>query len=160
MLICSYTSTITPINTEPMPYHRNFYCRMCQITLHFQSPCYPKGLIVSAINSFILRNASAGAAERNTDDSSTVRITLLFKDQVTAYAVRKKLRDISHKILPTLQPVFVSKKLGQDLKHKEFKPPIVNRQCVVYRFSCGSSRQQPPLERKPIWSLKKVPEKI
>ena len=23
-LICSYTSTITPINTEPMPYHRNF----------------------------------------------------------------------------------------------------------------------------------------
>ena len=24
MLICSYTSTITPINTEPMPYHRNF----------------------------------------------------------------------------------------------------------------------------------------
>ena len=23
-LTCSYTSTITPINTEPMPYHRNF----------------------------------------------------------------------------------------------------------------------------------------
>ena len=84
---------------------------MCQVTLHFQSPCYPKGLIDSAINSFILRNASAGAAERNTDDSSTVRITLPFKDQVTAYAVRKKLRDLSHKILPTLQPFFCEQEI-------------------------------------------------
>ena len=55
---------------------------------------------------------------------------------MNANAVRKHLRDLSHKIPPTLQPVFVSKKLGQDLKDKEFKPPIVNRQCVVYRFSC------------------------
>ena len=33
-------------------------------------------------------------------------------------------------------PVFLSKKLGQDLQHKEIKPSIVNPQCVVYRFSC------------------------
>ena len=32
-------------------------------------------------------------------------------------------------------PVFVSKKLGQDLKPKEIKPSIVNKQCVVYHFS-------------------------
>ena len=31
---------------------------------------------------------------------------------------------------------FVSKKLGQGLKPKEIKPSIVNKQCVVYRFSC------------------------
>ena len=36
---------------------------------------------------------------------------------------------------PSLQPVFVSKKLGQDLKPKEIKPSIVNQQCVVYLFS-------------------------
>ena len=42
----------------------------------------------------------------------------------------------SRKILLTLQPVFVTKKLGQDLKPKEIKPSIVNRQGVVYRFSC------------------------
>ena len=30
----------------------------------------------------------------------------------------------------------VSKKLGQDLQPKEIKPSIVNRQCVVYCFSC------------------------
>ena len=55
---------------------------------------------------------------------------------MAANAVRKQLRDLSHKILPTLQPVFVSKKLGQDLKPKEIKPSIVNRRCVFYRFSC------------------------
>ena len=37
---------------------------------------------------------------------------------------------------PTLQPVFMSKKLGQDLKPKEIKLSIVNKQCVVYHFSC------------------------
>ena len=46
------------------------------------------------------------------------------------------MRDLSHKIGTTLQPVFISKKLEQDLKPKENKPPIVNQQCVVYSFSC------------------------
>ena len=46
------------------------------------------------------------------------------------------MRDLSHKIGTTLQPVFISKKLEQDLKPKEIKPPIVNQQCVVYLFSC------------------------
>ena len=55
---------------------------------------------------------------------------------MAANAVRKQLRDLSHKIGPTLQPVFVSKKLGQDLKPKEIKPSIVNKQCVVCHFSC------------------------
>ena len=55
---------------------------------------------------------------------------------MAADAVRKQLRDLSHKTGPILQPVFVSKKLGQDLKPKEIKPSIVNKQCVVYRFSC------------------------
>ena len=36
----------------------------------------------------------------------------------------------------TLQPIFESKKLEQDLKPKEIKPSIVNRQCVVYKFAC------------------------
>ena len=98
---------------------------------------YPVSLIDSAINNFLFRNSSANKAERNNDDSCTVRILgLPFKDQVLANAVRKQLRDLSHKISPTLQPVFVSKKLGQDLKPKEIKPSIVNRQCVVYHFSC------------------------
>ena len=92
---------------------------------------------LSALNNFLFRNSSANKAVRN-DDSSTVRISLPFKDQVAANVVRKQLHDLSFKIGPTvaLQPVFVSKKLGQDLKPKEIKPSTVNKQCVVYHFTC------------------------
>ena len=79
-------------------------------------------------------------AESNNDDSRIVRISLPFKDQVAANAVRKQLRDLSHKIGPTLQPVFVSKKLGQDLKAKETKPSIVNKHPIWNRRGCSSSR--------------------
>ena len=86
------------------------------------------GLINSAIINSFYRNASAGIAKKKkTEENSTVRISLPFKDQVAENAVRKQLRDFSHKILPILQPVFVSKKLGQDLKPNEIKPSIVNR---------------------------------
>ena len=46
------------------------------------------------------------------------------------------MHDLSHKIGITLQPVFVSRKLEQDLKPREIKPSIVNQQCVVYSFTC------------------------
>ena len=74
------------------------------------------GLIYSAIGSFVLLNASANKAERNTDDSSTVRINLPFTEQVDDNMVLKRLCDINHKIRPALQPVFVNKKSEQDLK--------------------------------------------
>ena len=83
---------------------------------------YPMGLIDSAMNNSFSKCFSANTAERNTDDSSTVRISLPFKDQVAANAVRTQLRDLSHKIGATLQPVFMRKKLGQDLKPREIKP--------------------------------------
>ena len=68
--------------------------------------------------------------KESNDESTTVRINLPFKDQVAANAVRNQLRDLSHKIGPILQPVFVSQKLGQDLKPKEIKPSIANKQSV------------------------------
>ena len=107
---------------------------MRQIALPFlpSSVDYSWSLIDSVISNFDSRNLSVSRAERNTDESSIVRISLPFKDQVSANAVRRQLRDLSHKIGPTLQPVFVSKKLEQDLRPKEAKPSIVNNQCVVY----------------------------
>ena len=42
----------------------------------------------------------------------------------------------SNKIAHALQPVFVSKKLEQDLKPKEAKLSIVNQQFVVYHYVC------------------------
>ena len=46
------------------------------------------------------------------------------------------MRDLSNKIGVALQPVFVSKKLEQDLKTREAKPSIVNQRCVVYHLVC------------------------
>ena len=92
---------------------------------------YPIGLVNSTINMFILSKP-----EKTIDDGNTIRIVLAFKDQIAANAVRRQLRDLSRKICVTLQPIFMSKKLEQDLKPKEIKPSIVNRQCVVYKFAC------------------------
>ena len=43
-----------------------------------------------------------------------------------------------HLIVPTvlIQPVFVSRKIEEELNVKETKPPIVNQQCVIYSFQC------------------------
>ena len=59
--------------------------------------------------------------EKKTDDGNTIRIVLPFKDQIASNAVRRQLRDLSNKIAVSLQPIFVSKKLEQDLKPKESK---------------------------------------
>ena len=54
-------------------------------------------------------------------DSCVARVSLPFKDQTSANAVKRQMRDLSHKIGLTVQPIFVSKKLEQDLKPKEVK---------------------------------------
>ena len=54
-------------------------------------------------------------------------LNLLFKDQKSAYAVRKQLSD---------QPVFKSRKICEDLKMCEPNPPIISQQCVVYNYKC------------------------
>ena len=83
---------------------------------------YPIGLVNCTISMFILSKP-----EKKINDGNKIRIVLPIKDQIAANAVR----DLSTKICVTLQPIFVSKKLEQDLKPKEIKPSIVNRQCVV-----------------------------
>ena len=92
-------------------------------------------MINSTVNKFI-RNISSGENDTRVEDNSILRITLPHKDQTSANSVRRQMRDLSYKIGTTLQPVFVSKKLEQDLVPKEIKPPIVNQQCVLYSFSC------------------------
>ena len=96
---------------------------------------YPFTMINSIITK-IIQSLSFGTREKNKEDSSVVRVILPFKDQTSANAVRRQMRDLSHKIGTTLQPVFTSRKLEQDLKPREIKPPIVNQQCVVYSFTC------------------------
>ena len=61
---------------------------------------------------------------------------LPFRDQISTDIVRKQLKDLSLKVHTTIQPVFVSRKIEQELNVKETKPPIVNQQCVIYSFQC------------------------
>ena len=50
---------------------------------------------------------------------------------------QKQRKRISSKMSSTLQPIFASKKLEQDLKPKEIKPSIVSQHCVViFKFAC------------------------
>ena len=73
-----------------------------------------------------------------TDD--TVQVVLPFKDQISADMVKEQLKDPNLKVNATIQPVFASRKIEQELNVKEAKPPIVNeQQCVVYNFQCDLS---------------------
>ena len=95
----------------------------------------PWKLFISSITKTI-QTFSFGTREKNKEESSVVRVSLPFKDQTSARAVKRQMRDFSHKIGTTLQPVFINRKFEQDLKPREIKPPIVNQQCVVYSFTC------------------------
>jgi len=76
---------------------------------------YPVALINSTINNFV-RDMSLGADVKRVKDSSVVRNSLPFKDQISANAVRRQMKDLSHKLGTVVEPIFVSKKLEQGLK--------------------------------------------
>ena len=65
------------------------------------------------------------------------RVVIPFKEQDSANIVKTQLKDLSIKLQTTIQPVFVSRIIGQDLKECETKLQLVNQQCVVYQFKCN-----------------------
>ena len=65
------------------------------------------------------------------------RVIIPFKDQDSANIVKMQLKDLSIKLQTTIQPIFVSRKIDQDLKECETKPQLVNQQCIVYQFKCN-----------------------
>ena len=83
---------------------------------------YQIGLINSTVDMFIQNIATQ--QEKKSDDAHTIRIVLPFKDQIAANAPRRQLCDLSSKIGVTIQAIFVSKKLEEDLKPKEIKPAM------------------------------------
>ena len=58
-----------------------------------------------------------------------------FKDQESANYVKKELKNLSIKVQTTVQPVFASCKIGQDLVRKT-KPQIINQHRIVCHFQC------------------------
>ena len=65
------------------------------------------------------------------------RVVIPFKDQDIANIAKTQLNDLSIKLQTTIQPIFVSRKIGQDLKECETRPQLVNQQCVVCQFKCN-----------------------
>ena len=74
-------------------------------------------LINSTIDMFI--QTIATRSEKKTGDGNTINIILPLNDQIAANAVRRQVRDLGRKICVTLQPIFVSKNLDQDLNPKK-----------------------------------------
>ena len=98
---------------------------------------YPESLIDRVIHHFVQSTTNTDRSEPAPDSSNgPVRVVLPFKDQPSADRARKRLKELSHKTGTSIQPVFTSRKIEEDLKRTEIKPPIVNQQCVVYHFQC------------------------
>ena len=89
------------------------------------------------INNFITSKQTPAPPRKSTPDLQSIRIVLPFKEQKSADSVRKQLKDIGKLLNIDLCPVFISRKVGEDLKHKEIKPALINEQSVVYTFECG-----------------------
>ena len=99
---------------------------------------YPDKLINSTITRFIAIKATEQPVPSPTENNSPepVRVVLPFKDQASADILRTQLKDLSHKINTTIQPVFVSHKIERDPKLREVKSPVTNQQCLVSHFKC------------------------
>lgn len=101
---------------------------------------YPTRLVDSTIKAFI-NNQTLDKNDSVPKESPTekpVIISISFKDQKSADMLKKQLQSLGRKISVPLKPVFKSRKIGDLLKSSEEKPKIVNEQCVVYQFKCGS----------------------
>ena len=96
---------------------------------------YPPRLIESTISSFI-RSQDQAEPQHEIPLDQPIRIVLPFKDQRSADAVRKDLSELSKKIGSNLRPAITSRKIIDDIKVMEAKPPLINQHCVVYKFSC------------------------
>jgi hypothetical protein len=63
-------------------------------------------------------------------------VALPFQDQKSSDIVRRQLAGLGSVIGRALEPVFKSRKIKEEVKVHEMKPPIVNQQRVVYRYKC------------------------
>ena len=114
---------------------------------HFNNECerlktlfdrlkYPPRLVDSVISTFIDQKYKATNQDPESSKQKVLRIALPFKDQKSADDVKKQLANLSNVIGTKIQPVYTSRKIGKDLAVSEVKPPLVNKQNVVYKFEC------------------------
>ena len=103
---------------------------------HLKSMFHHLGYPGSLVNCIIDKYDCSSTLDAKTKSDGTLRVSILFKDQVSANMVKRQMRDLSSKIGIDVQPIYTSKKLEQDLKLKEIKQRIVHQHSVVYCFKC------------------------
>ena len=96
---------------------------------------YPDKLVISTIRQFIDSKVSEDSRTQQQVPEAPIRIMLPFKNQKSANAVRRIFGDLSRKIIVDISPVYTSRKIKDEIKVREDKPPLVNQQCAVYHFS-------------------------
>ena len=85
------------------------------------------GYFSSLVNCIIDNCDYSSTLDAKTKSDETLRVSIPFKDQVSANIVKKQMRDLRSKIGIDVQPIYTSKKLEQDPKLKEIKPRIINQ---------------------------------
>ena len=115
-------------------YFSEEYDRLKKVFAHLK---YLERLINSTINAFLQSRIVDKQPSQTPKDPRTIYCSCghTVKDQKSTNYVKKELKNLSIKVQTTVQQVFVSHKIGQDLKVRETKPQIVNQQRVVYRFN-------------------------
>ncbi|CAH3193326.1 unnamed protein product, partial [Porites evermanni] len=84
---------------------------------------YPRHLFNLAVKQFVDSKVADQQQIPSTDMTpAPIRVVIPCKDQVSANIVKKPLTDLSLRIKTTIQPVFISRKLNEDLKFREVKP--------------------------------------
>ena len=101
---------------------------------------YAQLLINSTSNNFVssrVADSQPSQASAEMTSCDVTRVVTPFKEQDSANFVKTQLKDLSLKLHTTIQPEFVSNKIGQDLQECETKSQVVNQQCVLYHFQCN-----------------------
>ena len=105
---------------------------MKTVFVHLQ---YPLSLVDSIISRFVQKQYEE-VKESTNQQERVVSLILSFKDQKSADIVRRQLSGLGSLIGKVRRPVFTSRKISDEVNVKEVKAPLVNNQCVVYKFKC------------------------
>ena len=99
---------------------------------------YPLKLVDTIISEFETKTYAEMNSSIPTEDvkRDVICVALPFKDQKSSDIVQRQLAGLGSVIGRALEPVFKSRKIKEEVKVHEMKPPIVNQQRVVYRYKC------------------------
>ena len=99
---------------------------------------FPPCLLDSIFSRFINKKhqtTTESAPVNQEEKESVLRLRVPFKSQKSADVLRRQLNSLCNLVGTRIQPVFSSKKIAKEFRIEETKPPLVNRQCVVYNFN-------------------------